>query len=171
MLIPLQPLFVCRQMLPVTKRENRTGFDMSTLIIIIHIVVAVALILIVLLQTGKGADMGAAFGGGVSQTLFGGGGASTFLSRLTTIAAIIFMLTSLGLAYLSTHRAARSVMPEVTAPAPEQTEQAPLETPAQPVAEETDEAKSPVQPVAKEADVAKKAPQQAREKTPAKKSD
>lgn len=119
-------------MLPLTKRENRSGFDMSSFIIIIHIIVAVALILIVLLQTGKGADMGAAFGGGSSQTLFGGAGASTFLSRLTTIAAIIFMLTSLGLAYFSSHRASRSIMSQIPAPATEQTEQAPSEAPVQP---------------------------------------
>ena len=132
MSILLQPLFVHRRMLPLTKRENRTGSNMSSLMIIIHIIVAVALILIVLLQTGKGADMGAAFGGGSSQTLFGGGGASTFLSRLTTIAAIIFMLTSLGLAYFSGHRATRSVMSRTAAPTTEQTEQAPSEAPVWP---------------------------------------
>jgi len=77
---------------------------MSILLIIIHIIVSIALIMIVLLQTGKGADMGAAFGGGSSQTLFGSTGASTFLSKATTAAAIIFMVTSLGLAYLSSHR-------------------------------------------------------------------
>jgi preprotein translocase subunit SecG len=79
---------------------------MSILLIVIHIVVCIALIMIVLLQTGKGADMGAAFGGGSSQTLFGSTGASTFLSKATTGAAIIFMVTSLGLAYLSSHRTA-----------------------------------------------------------------
>ena len=77
---------------------------MSILLIIIHIIVCIALIMIVLLQTGKGADMGAAFGGGSSQTLFGSTGASTFLSKATTAAAIIFMLTSLTLAYFSSHR-------------------------------------------------------------------
>ena len=77
------------------------------ILIIIHIVVCIALIMIVLLQTGKGADMGAAFGGGSSQTLFGSTGASTFLSKATTAAAIIFMVTSLGLAYLSSHRSRR----------------------------------------------------------------
>jgi preprotein translocase subunit SecG len=77
---------------------------MSILLIIIHIIVCIALIMIVLLQTGKGADMGAAFGGGSSQTLFGSTGASTFLSKATTVAAIVFMVTSLGLAYLSSHR-------------------------------------------------------------------
>ena len=77
---------------------------MAHVLIIIHVVVSIALIMIVLLQTGKGADMGAAFGGGSSQTLFGSTGASTFLSKLTTIAAIIFMLTSLALAYYSSNR-------------------------------------------------------------------
>jgi preprotein translocase subunit SecG len=89
---------------------------MTSAIIIIHILVCVALILIVLLQTGKGSDMGAAFGGGGSQTLFGSTGASTFLSKLTTAAAIVFMLTSLGLAYLSTHRSTGSVIDEAKTP-------------------------------------------------------
>ena len=83
---------------------------MSVLLIIVHVVVCIALIMIVLLQTGKGADMGAAFGGGGSQTLFGSTGASTFLTKATTGAAIVFMLTSLGLAYLSGHRTSGSVM-------------------------------------------------------------
>jgi preprotein translocase subunit SecG len=74
---------------------------MSILVIVVHIIVCIALILIVLLQTGKGADMGAAFGGGSSQTLFGSTGASTFLSKATTAAAVVFMLTSLTLAYMS----------------------------------------------------------------------
>jgi preprotein translocase subunit SecG len=83
---------------------------MSTILIIVHVIVCVALIMIVLLQTGKGADMGAAFGGGGSQTLFGSTGASTFLSKATTGAAVIFMLTSLALAYLSSHRTADSII-------------------------------------------------------------
>ena len=83
---------------------------MSQVLIIIHLVVCVALIMIVLLQTGKGADMGAAFGGGASQTLFGSTGASTFLSKLTTVAAIIFMVTSLGLAYYSSRKTQGSIM-------------------------------------------------------------
>ena len=89
---------------------------MSILLIVIHVVVSVALIMIVLLQTGKGSDMGAAFGGGSSQTLFGSGGASTFLSKLTTAAAVIFMITSLALAYLSGHKPEGSIM--ATEPAP-----------------------------------------------------
>jgi len=89
---------------------------MTTILIIVHVLVCIALILIVLLQTGKGADMGAAFGGGGSQTLFGSTGASTFLSKATTGAAIIFMLTSLTLAYLSSHRTADSIIKKTPAP-------------------------------------------------------
>jgi preprotein translocase subunit SecG len=108
--------------------------QMSILLIVIHIVVCVALILIVLLQTGKGADMGAAFGGGASQTLFGSTGASTFLSKATTVAAVVFMLTSLVLAYMSSNRPGRSVMDQeapapVTQPAtPDQSQPAPAES-------------------------------------------
>ena len=93
---------------------------MAQVIIIIHIVVSIALIMIVLLQTGKGADMGAAFGGGASQTLFGSTGASTFLSKLTTGAAIVFMITSLGLAYYSSNRAIDSMMLDTKPPIVEQ---------------------------------------------------
>ncbi len=95
---------------------------MSTIFVIIHIVVCVALILIVLLQTGKGASMGMSFGGGASQTLFGSSGAGTFLTKLTTGAAVIFMLTSLGLAYMSGHKTVESVMSDITPPvsAPEE---------------------------------------------------
>ena len=89
---------------------------MSLILIIIHVVVCVALIMIVLLQTGKGADMGAAFGGGSSQTLFGSTGASTFLSKATTIAAIIFMVTSLWLAYNSSHKKGSTIMKDTKAP-------------------------------------------------------
>jgi len=83
---------------------------MSTLVIVIHVFVCIALIFVVLLQTGKGADMGAAFGGGSSQTLFGSTGASSFLSKMTTGAAIVFMLTSLTLAYVSNRRPTSSLM-------------------------------------------------------------
>ena len=71
---------------------------MFTVITIVHILTCIFLVLVVLLQTGKGADMGAVFGGG-SQTLFGSGGAGNFLTRLTTATAVVFMLTSLILTY------------------------------------------------------------------------
>jgi preprotein translocase subunit SecG len=81
----------------------------SVLVVIFHILAALALILVVLLQVGKGQSIGAAFGGaGSSQTLFGSRGPATFLSRLTTAAAAIFMITSLSLAYLSSHQRERS---------------------------------------------------------------
>lgn len=96
---------------------------MSLVLIFIHVVVCIALIMIVLLQTGKGADMGAAFGGGSSQTLFGSTGASTFLSKATTVAAIVFMVTSLALAYISTHRTSSSLLTDTPAPVEQTTEQ------------------------------------------------
>ena len=114
---------------------------MSILLIIIHILVCIALIMIVLLQTGKGADMGAAFGGGSSQTLFGSTGASTFLSKATTGAAILFMVTSLTLAYLSSHRTSdQSVVTDT--PAPAQTQAAPGTTPPPTGSGETQPAKT-----------------------------
>jgi preprotein translocase subunit SecG len=72
---------------------------METLVWIVHIVVAVSVIGLVLLQHGKGADMGAAFGSGSSGSLFGATGSANFLSRTTAILAALFFLTSLGLAY------------------------------------------------------------------------
>lgn len=93
---------------------------MHTLIVILHIVVSVALILVILLQTGKGSDIGAVFGGGSSQTLFGSTGPTSFLSKLTAGAAIVFMLTSLFLAYFSGRGPSTSIM-KSGAPAPVQT--------------------------------------------------
>lgn len=74
---------------------------MTTLLLIIHILVAFFLIFIVLIQSGKGAELGAAFGGGSSHTLFGSRGAATFLNKMTTVAAIVFMITSLTLAVIT----------------------------------------------------------------------
>ncbi len=73
---------------------------MYTLILILHIIVCFFLIFIVLVQSGKGAELGAAFGGS-SQTLFGARGAATFFSKLTTVAAVVFMITSLTLAVMT----------------------------------------------------------------------
>jgi preprotein translocase subunit SecG len=71
---------------------------MTTILTIIHIIACISLILIVLLQAGKGANMGAAFGG-ASQTVFGSSGAGTFLGKVTAGVAIVFMLTSIMLTY------------------------------------------------------------------------
>jgi preprotein translocase subunit SecG len=122
---------------------------MSVLLIIIHVVVCIALIMIVLLQTGKGADMGAAFGGGASQTLFGSTGASTFLSKATTVAAIVFMITSLALAYLSSHRMGGSVMQNVKAPVEESQPTMPAPEPKSEEAPASKADQSPAQPAEK----------------------
>jgi len=81
------------------------------ILVALHLVVSVILILVVLLQTGKGADLAGAFGGGGSQTAFGSRGAATVLSKLTTTAAVVFMLTSFSLAILSA-RGTSSVLDE-----------------------------------------------------------
>jgi len=96
---------------------------MQFIIVLIHVAVCVALILIVLLQKGKGASMGAAFGGS-SQTVFGSAGATSFLHKITVAAAVIFMLTSLTLAFLFGKGATSSIMKGVT-PEQTQTQQAP----------------------------------------------
>lgn len=83
---------------------------MTFFLIFLHILVCIALIAIVLLQSGKGAEMGASFGASGSQSVFGAGGGNTFMSKMTTGAAIIFMLTSLTLAYRSGHSSTSSVM-------------------------------------------------------------
>ena len=108
---------------------------MRLVLTIIHITVCLALILIVLLQRGKGASMGAAFGGS-SQTVFGSTGATTFLSKITAAAAIVFMLTSLGLAFLFGQGTSTSIMEGVApteqqAPAPQTGGQAPPAAPSQ----------------------------------------
>jgi len=78
---------------------------------ILHVSVCIVLILVVLLQAGKGANMGAAFGGS-SQTVFGSSGAGSFLGKLTTAIAVVFMLTSLTLSYFSVSRGS-SVMDNI----------------------------------------------------------
>ena len=92
---------------------------MHIFLVIVHVFVSLILIGMVLLQKGKGADIGAAFGG-ASQTVFGPRGAQSFLSKLTTGAAVIFMLTSLGLAFTSSRTGSvmENVKQEQTQPAP-----------------------------------------------------
>ena len=76
----------------------------SNLLLVVHLVLAVTIVILVLLQQGKGADMGAAFGGGSSQSLFGARGSANFLSRMTSILVTSFFVTSLVLAYLYTRQ-------------------------------------------------------------------
>ncbi len=74
---------------------------MESIILVVHVAIAISIIGLVLLQQGKGADMGAAFGSGASQTVFGSQGSSSFLSRATAVLATVFFITSLMLAYNS----------------------------------------------------------------------
>ena len=83
---------------------------MTILLTILHVLVSLFLIAVVLLQSGKGAEMGASFGSSGSQSVFGAGGGTTFLSKMTTGAAVIFMLTSLTLAYISGLPSSSSIM-------------------------------------------------------------
>jgi preprotein translocase subunit SecG len=105
---------------------------METLVWIVHVIVAVAVIALVLLQHGKGADMGAAFGSGSSGSLFGATGSANFLSRSTAILATLFFLTSLGLAYfgLQQHKPA-SVLDRTAVPATTTQPAAPAQVPGQ----------------------------------------
>src|SRR5438034_5520934 len=90
---------------------------MATVLSIIHVTTCLLLIGVVLLQQGKGADMGAVFGGS-SSTLFGSSGAGNFLTKVTTGGAIVFMLTSLSLTYLSARRLGSTVFDTVPLPEP-----------------------------------------------------
>lgn len=107
---------------------------MITLLTVLHILVCIFLILVVLLQQGKGADWAGAFGGGGTQTAFGARGAGTILSKATTVAAVLFMVLSLALAILISQRGGgTSVIREsVIPPAPTQPAQPGQQPPAPP---------------------------------------
>lgn len=92
---------------------------MFTILVILHVLVSLFLIFVVLLQGGRGAELGAAFGGS-SQTLFGGRGAATFLNKMTTMVAAVFMVTSLLLTIMSMKSTGT-----VVKPTPVQQQQAP----------------------------------------------
>jgi preprotein translocase subunit SecG len=106
-------------------------------VVTVHVIVCFILVLVVLLQSGKGADLAGAFGGGGSQTAFGSRGPASFLSKVTTGAAILFMFTSIALSGLTSGSASKSVMentkgtaaPAPTAPAPASRSQGKVPTP------------------------------------------
>ena len=81
---------------------------MQTIILIIHVLLAIALIVLILVQHGKGADAGAAFGSGASSTVFGARGSANFLTKITTIIALIFFVTSISLAYFASNKTSDS---------------------------------------------------------------
>jgi len=82
---------------------------MNTALVVFHYFICTFLIILILLQAGKGADIGAAFGG-ASQTVFGSRGPATFLSKLTTISAVLFLMTSITLAHISKTANIKSVL-------------------------------------------------------------
>ena len=85
---------------------------MTLFLTVLHVLVCVVLLITVLLQRGKGAEIGAVFGSGSSTTVFGARGAGTFLTKLTTGAAVVFMMTSLALSYYTTQGASRGLFDE-----------------------------------------------------------
>jgi len=84
------------------------------LISTLHVIVCIILILVVLLQSGKGADLAGAFGGGATQTAFGSRGPASFLSKMTTVAAVIFMITSISLSTMTINRSSAKSILETT---------------------------------------------------------
>lgn len=104
---------------------------METLVWVVHVLAAVVLIGLVLIQHGKGADMGAAFGTGSAGSLFGSSGSANFLSRSTAVAAALFFITSLSLTYIYSHPAQQQgVMDKVDAAATQSAPVAPADGPA-----------------------------------------
>ena len=100
-----------------------------------HVLTAISLIGLVLLQHGKGADAGAAFGSGASGSLFGASGSANFLSRTTAVLAAVFFLTSMGLTYISTHKSENKGVMELQKEIPAPADKAPAgQAPAAPVA-------------------------------------
>jgi preprotein translocase subunit SecG len=112
---------------------------MTLFLTVLHVMVCLFIVVVVLLQRGKGAEIGAVFGGGSGSTIFGSRGAGNFLTKLTTGAAVVFMLTSLSLAYFA-QEGARSTLFDDDAAAQEQ--------PASPFAEPKPEAPAAEAPAA-----------------------
>ena len=109
---------------PLSTPQNNPNLEgiylVQTVITVLHVAGALILIIVILLQSGKGAAMGSGLGGGSSQTMFGSSGAGNFLTKLTTGVAILFMITSLTLATLSSKKDSRSIMKGVEEPIKEQ---------------------------------------------------
>ncbi len=116
---------------------------METLIWIVHVLTALSIIGLVLLQHGKGADAGAAFGSGASGSIFGASGSANFLSRTTAVLAAVFFLTSLGLTYISSHKSENKGVMELRKEVPAApADKAPADrAPAAPAAEGDSKAK------------------------------
>ena len=105
---------------------------METLVLTFHVLLATVLIVAILLQAGKGADIGAVFGGGGSQTLFGSRGPATFLNKLTIVMAVLFLVTSLSLAQFAKQKSKASVIDKANLEGAALPAQEPAEKPAAP---------------------------------------
>ena len=114
---------------------------MQIILTIVHVIACIVLILVILLQAGKGASMGAAFGGS-SQTVFGSSGPTSFLGKLTTGIAVLFMFTSMGLSYAAVHKG-KTVMDAASRPAAETKATLPQPVSAQPGAPAAGQAQQP----------------------------
>jgi len=120
------------------------------LLSVFHILVSLVLMIVILLQSGRAADLAGAFGGAGSQTAFGPRGAATFLSKATEFLAVVFMLTSLALTVASTGSRAQSAIKEAPAPATQQTPPPPPgQTPAQQPPAQQPQGQQPPAPVPK----------------------
>lgn len=111
---------------------------MQTILVVVHLLLAVALIGLILIQHGKGADAGAAFGSGASATVFGAAGSASFLTRTTAILATLFFITSMALAYFASQTVTDPVgvmesLQQETATEPSAVPQAPAPVAAKPV--------------------------------------
>jgi preprotein translocase subunit SecG len=105
---------------------------MEIVILVLHVLAAIGIVGLVLLQHGKGADVGAAFGSGASGSIFGASGSANFLSRATAILALVFFLTSLGLTYFSSRKSdTRGVMADHPVSTQKVPGQIPGQTPGQ----------------------------------------
>ncbi|MBU4262314.1 MAG: preprotein translocase subunit SecG [Proteobacteria bacterium] len=134
---------------------------MANILTIVHIIVCFFLVIIVLLQQGKGANMGATFGGS-SQTVFGSEGPMPLLNKVTTLAAVTFMVTSISLAYISSHKSTSSVMKDFDV---QKTQENAIERSAEPLPQSGSAPDMPLTPA--ETPVPQAAPATAPEKTSA----
>src|SRR5205807_9145613 len=127
------------------------GWKLPFLLNTVHVLVCFLLIVVVLLQSGKAADLAGAFGGSGSQTAFGPRGAATFLSRATTWCAVMFMFTSMALAVhvrTTSGGAGRSILEQFSKPAPKSAAPAPTPPRQQPPAQQAPAQQAPAQPAA-----------------------
>src|SRR5205814_6019632 len=134
---------------------GKVEIDVEVSILVLHVLTACSIIGFVLMQHGKGADMGAAFGGCSSGSVFGSAGSANFLSRTTGVLAAVFFITSLGLTWLSSHQTVSQSVMQRSAPAapatPSKSDAVPNPAPAAPAGSAAPGAPSPAPQAGKDA--------------------